>query len=143
MSSIVKRVRRDTILAAFKDHAAAKSFEAVINYCIGAIPDVVQYETPADNDTITVNYLQASEFYNVWLVTHAPAGHATGVTIVMPPANGLNAALPSQEVIISTEHNLTSLTIDANGGTMVSSITSLSAGSSVRFKFYGGKWFKI
>jgi len=143
MSKIVKRIRRDLLLRTFTDSAAAKSIEAVLDYCIAAIPETAQYETPSDGATITVQSILAAEFYNVWLVIHAPAGHLNNLTIVFPLGTGIDAALVGQEVTITAEHNITSLTLNGNGATIVNTVTSISAGTSVKYKFLGGKWYRI
>lgn len=143
MSRIVKPINRYVLENAFKDNSAVRSVEGIVNYCINAIPEVVQYEEPTSGGTINIQSIQASEFYNVWLVIHAPAGHLTSLTIVFPLGTGLNSPLPRQEVLITSEHNITSLTLDGNGATIVNPITSLGAGNSVRYKFLGGKWHKI
>lgn len=143
MSKIVKSINRYVLENALKDNSAVRSIEGVVNYCINAIPEVAQHEESVSGDTINIQSIQASEFYNVWLVIHAPAGHLTSLTIVFPLGTGLNAPLPRQEVLITSEHNITSLTLDGNGATIVNTVTSLGAGSSVRYKFLGGKWYRI
>lgn len=143
MSRLVSIIRRTLLDGVFKDASAVRSLEAVVNYCINAIPEALQYETPADGGTITVQSIRAGEWYNIWLVMHAPAGHVTGLTIVFPVGAGINAPLTGQELTITAEHNITGLTLNANGAIIVNGVTSISAGTSVKFKFLGGKWYRI
>lgn len=143
MSRLVSIIRRTILDGVFKDASAVRSVEAVVNYCINAIPEAVQYETPADGGTISVQAIRAGEWYNIWLVIHAPAGHVTGLTIVFPIGDGINAPLEGQELTITSEHNITGLTLNGNNATIINTVTSISAGSSVKFKFLGGKWYRI
>jgi hypothetical protein len=141
MSKIVKIISRRILDAVFKDALAVRSMEAVVNFCIDAIPSAVQVEIPTNGSTVTVNYIKASEFYNVWLLLK-PATTLTSLTVVFPAATGLNAAIQGQEVMISADKSITGLVLNPNGGTILNAITSVNTGTTTKYKFSGGVWYK-
>jgi hypothetical protein len=78
---------------------------------------------------------------SVWLVLTPLAGYAVG-TIVLPAVAGV---ADKQELLVNTTQAVTTLTIDANGATVVGAPSTLAAYAFFRLRFDGvlKTWYRV
>lgn len=112
---------------------------AYIQSLITATDDkITQYAQPsATGFTVTVNDANSS----VWLVLTPLAGYAAG-TIVLP---SLANCADRQEILANTTQLVTTLTVNANGATVVGAPTTLAANSFFRLRFDAVQktWYRV
>jgi len=89
---------------------------------------VIQYAAPAA-PAFTVPITDSSS--SVWLVLTPSGTLATG-TITLPAVGN---CVESQEILVSSSQTVTTLTINANGGTVVGAPTTLTATAPFRLRF--------
>jgi hypothetical protein len=99
---------------------------------------VTQYAAPAaTGTTVTVTDDDAS----VWLIITPLAGYAA-MTIKMP---ALASSIDKQELLVNCTQSVTTLTIDANGSTVVGAPTTLAANAYFRLRFDAvlNTWYRV
>ena len=78
---------------------------------------------------------------SIWLIMTPIAGLAAG-TIILPLVAGV---LDKQEILVNTTQLVTTLTINANGATVVGAPTTLAANAFFRLRFDGvlKTWYRV
>ena len=119
--------------------AAAGSVAEYIN-AQGSAGDgkVIQYAGPTSTGfTVTINDSSAS----VWLVL-TPSGTLAAGTLTLPAVANCVA---SQEILVSSSHTITALTIGLNGALAVGAPTTISAGGffTLRFEPVLKTWYRV
>jgi len=89
---------------------------------------ILQYAGPTTSG-FTVPITDSSS--SVWLVL-TPNGTLAAGTITLPAVAN---CVESQEVLVSTSQTVTSLTINANGGTVVGAPTTITSTSPFKLRF--------
>lgn len=103
-----------------------KSF--VLSDATVADDKVTQYAAPAATGfTVTVNNSSSS----VWLILTPLAGYAAG-TITLPAVAN---CVDRQELLVNSTQAVTTLTIGANGATVIGAPTTLAANAFFRLRF--------
>lgn len=103
-----------------------KSF--VLADATAADDKVTQYASPAATGfTVTVNNSSSS----VWLILTPLAGYAAG-TITLPAVAN---CVDRQELLVNSTQAVTTLTIGANGATVIGAPTTLAANAFFRLRF--------
>lgn len=98
---------------------------------------VTQYAAPATGSTVLVTDTQNS----VWLIL-TPAATLAALTLKMPlQAN----CVDRQELLVNCTQVITTLTFDANGGTVVGAPTSLAANGYFRLRYDAvmKTWYRV
>lgn len=88
---------------------------------------VTQYAAPLDASTTIVQDDQNS----IWLIL-TPAGTLATATLKMPLVAN---AVDRQELLVNSTQAITTLTLDANGGTIIGGPTTLAANGFFRLRF--------
>lgn len=98
---------------------------------------ITQYSAPATGATVQVNDATNS----VWLVLTPSAGLAA-LTLKMPLST---TAADKQEVLVNCTQAITTLTLDANGATIVGGPTTLAANGYFTLRFDGvmKTWYRV
>lgn len=103
-----------------------KSF--VLSDATASDDKVTQYSSPAATGfTVTVNNSSSS----VWLILTPLAGYAAG-TITLPAVAN---CVDRQELLVNSTQAVTTLTIGANGATVIGAPTTLAANAFFRLRF--------
>lgn len=97
-----------------------------------------QYAQPAATG-FTVNLDTSGN--SIWLVMTPLAGYAAGTLILPPLAN----CKDKQEILVNTTQLVTTLTINANGATVVGAPTTLAANAFFRLRFDDvmNTWYRV
>jgi len=99
---------------------------------------VTQYAAPsATGFTVTVNNSSDS----VWLILTPLAGYAAGTLVLPAVAN----CVDRQEILFNTTQAVTTLTINANGATVIGAPTTLAANAFFRLRFDDvlNTWYRV
>jgi hypothetical protein len=99
---------------------------------------VTQYASPAATGfTVTVNNSSDS----VWLILTPLAGYAAG-TITLPAVAN---CVDRQELLVNSTQAVTTLTIGANGATVIGAPTTLAANAFFRLRFDAvlDVWYRV
>ena len=99
---------------------------------------VTQYAAPsATGFTVTVNNSSDS----VWLILTPLAGYAAGTLVLPAVAN----CVDRQEILCNTTQAVTTLTINANGATVIGAPTTLAANAFFRLRFDDvlNTWYRV
>lgn len=99
---------------------------------------VTQYAAPAATG-FTVTVLDSSS--SVWLILTPLAGYADG-TITLPSVAN---CVDRQELLVNTTQAVTTLTINANGATVIGAPTTLAANAFFRLRFDDvlNTWYRV
>lgn len=99
---------------------------------------ISQYAAPTATG-FSVNILDAGS--SVWLILTPLAGYAAG-TIVLPAVAN---CVDRQEILVNTTQAVTTLTINANGATVVGAPTTLAANAFFRLRFDDvlNVWYRV
>lgn len=98
---------------------------------------VSQYAAPTTGSTVSV----ADDQNSVWLIL-TPAAGLGALTLKMPLVDN---TIDRQEVLVNSTQSVTTLTLDANGSTIVGAPTSLSANGFFRLRFDAvmKTWYRV
>jgi hypothetical protein len=99
---------------------------------------ISQYAAPsATGFTVTVNNSSDS----VWLILTPLAGYAAGTLVLPAVAN----CVDRQEILFNTTQAVTTLTINANGATVIGAPTTLAANAFFRLRFDAvlDVWYRV
>lgn len=99
---------------------------------------ISQYAAPsATGFTVTVNNSSDS----VWLILTPLAGYAAGTLVLPAVAN----CVDRQEILFNTTQAVTTLTINANGATVIGAPTTLAANAFFRLRFDDvlNTWYRV
>jgi hypothetical protein len=99
---------------------------------------ISQYAAPsATGFTVTVNNSSDS----VWLILTPLAGYAAGTLVLPAVAN----CVDRQEILVNTTQAVTTLTINANGATVIGAPTTLAANAFFRIRFDDvlNTWYRV
>lgn len=119
------------LYSATNDDARKASILLLKNYFQDGLVEntfTTQYSAPSATG-FSVSITDGSE--NIWLILTPVAGYAAG-TIVFPAVAN---CVDRQEIIITVTQNVTAITYDGNGATVVNGAAGLTANTSVRFKY--------
>ena len=100
---------------------------------------VTQYSSP--NATgFSVTILDSSGT-SVWLILTPLAGYAAGTLVLPAVAN----CVDRQEILVNTTQAVTTLTINANGATVIGAPTTLAANAFFRLRFDDvlNVWYRV
>lgn len=88
---------------------------------------ITQYAAPTNGATVVISDTQNG----VWLIL-SPAGTIAGATLKFPLSS---TTLDRTEILINTTNAITTITNDANGGTIEGAVTTLAAKGFLRYRF--------
>lgn len=114
------------------------NFAAWIATQVAFVDDkITQYSAPVTGATVQVNDASNS----VWLILTPSAGLAA-LTLKLPL---YTTAADKQEVLVNCTQAITTLTIDANGGTAIGAPSTLAANGYFRLRFDGvlDTWYRV
>jgi hypothetical protein len=99
---------------------------------------VTQYAAPTATG-FSVNILDAGS--SVWLILTPLAGYAAGTLVLPAVAN----CVDRQEILVNTTQAVTTLTINANGATVIGAPTTLAANAFFRLRFDDvlNTWYRV
>jgi hypothetical protein len=100
---------------------------------------VTQYSSPTATG-FSVTILDSSGT-SVWLILTPLAGYAAGTLILPAVAN----CVDRQEILFNTTQAVTTLTINANGATVIGAPTTLAANAFFRLRFDDvlNVWYRV
>jgi len=130
------------IYSAQNGDARKAAISLIATYLQGKITSTddkqTQYASPsATGFTVQINDANLS----IWLVLTSVADYAAG-TIRLPL---LANCRDKQEILVTSTHAVTTLTVDGNGATVTGAPTTLTANQSFKLRFEGvmKTWYKI
>jgi hypothetical protein len=100
---------------------------------------VTQYSSPTATG-FSVTILDSSGT-SVWLILTPLAGYAAGTLVLPAVAN----CVDRQEILVNTTQAVTTLTINANGATVIGAPTTLAANAFFRLRFDDvlNVWYRV
>jgi len=98
---------------------------------------VTQYAAPLTGSTTQITDSQNS----IWLIL-TPAGALAAATLKMPLSSNV---LDKQELLVNSTQAVTTLTIDANGATVIGAPTTLAANAFFRLRYDAvmQTWYRV
>ena len=137
MPSSITNFQRSKLKSFVPDESTVINLENIAVFCKAAFPERYDILTPVSGDTVTIVSKQGNDVYNCFTVI-SPAANLAALTIDFPE---VSTCLNGQEIALTFTKNITTVTMNGNGATIILPIATIGLNQTRLWKFVSGTWY--